>query len=34
MQDATLTALRRVGDVRDPAAEGVWLRAVVRNSVR
>ncbi|MFC9672781.1 MULTISPECIES: hypothetical protein [unclassified Streptomyces] len=34
MQDATLTALRRIGDVRDPAAVGAWLRAVVRNIAR
>ncbi|MGW0950136.1 RNA polymerase sigma factor [Streptomyces sp. NPDC002623] len=34
MQDAALTALRRIGDVRDPAAVGAWLRAIVRNSAR
>ncbi|MFC8520977.1 RNA polymerase sigma factor [Streptomyces sp. NPDC057257] len=34
VQDAALTALRRIGDVRDPAAVGAWLRAVVRNSSR
>jgi RNA polymerase sigma-70 factor (ECF subfamily) len=34
MQDAALTALRRIGDVRDPAAVGAWLRAVVRNAAR
>ncbi|MEV7321478.1 sigma-70 family RNA polymerase sigma factor [Streptomyces sp. NPDC093970] len=34
VQDAALTALRRIGDVRDPAAVGAWLRAVVRNSCR
>jgi RNA polymerase sigma factor (sigma-70 family) len=34
LQDAALTALRRVGDVRDPAAVGAWLRAVVRNTSR
>lgn len=34
MQDAALTALRRIGDVRDPAAVGPWLRAIVRNACR
>ncbi|MEV4811837.1 RNA polymerase sigma factor [Micromonospora avicenniae] len=34
VQDATVVALRRVGDVRDPAAVGAWLRAVVRNVCR
>ncbi|WP_042416509.1 RNA polymerase sigma factor [Streptacidiphilus anmyonensis] len=34
VQDAALTALRRIGDVRDPAAVGPWLRAVVRNACR
>ncbi|MFJ7077489.1 RNA polymerase sigma factor [Streptomyces sp. NPDC098781] len=34
VQDAALTALRRIGDVRDPSAVGAWLRAVVRNSAR
>ncbi|MEU9343636.1 sigma-70 family RNA polymerase sigma factor [Streptomyces sp. NPDC048278] len=34
VQDAALTALRRIGDVRDPAAVGAWLRAIVRNSCR
>ncbi|MFD3440332.1 RNA polymerase sigma factor [Streptomyces sp. NPDC058685] len=34
VQDAALTALRRIGDVRDPAAVGAWLRAVVRNGAR
>ncbi|WP_433243484.1 RNA polymerase sigma factor [Actinomadura nitritigenes] len=34
MQDAFVTALRRIGDVRDPAAVGAWLRAVVRNAAR
>ncbi|MFI5474504.1 RNA polymerase sigma factor [Streptomyces cacaoi] len=34
MQDAALTALRRIGGVRDPAAVGAWLRAIVRNSAR
>ncbi|WP_046730757.1 RNA polymerase sigma factor [Streptomyces humi] len=34
VQDAALTALRRISDVRDPAAVGAWLRAIVRNSSR
>ncbi|MFD3993269.1 RNA polymerase sigma factor [Streptomyces sp. NPDC058583] len=34
MQDAALTALRRIGDVRDPAAVGAWLRMIVRNAGR
>jgi RNA polymerase sigma-70 factor (ECF subfamily) len=34
LQDAALTALRRIGDVRDPGAVGAWLRAIVRNSCR
>ncbi|MBP2703090.1 sigma-70 family RNA polymerase sigma factor [Microbispora sp. RL4-1S] len=34
VQDAALVALRRIGDVRDPAAVGPWLRAIVRNSCR
>ena len=34
MQDAALTALRRIGDVRDPAAVGAWLKAIVRNAAR
>lgn len=34
VQDAALTALRHIGDVRDPAAVGAWLRAVVRNGAR
>jgi RNA polymerase sigma factor (sigma-70 family) len=34
VQDAALTALRRIGDVRDPAATGAWLRAIVRNTCR
>jgi RNA polymerase sigma factor (sigma-70 family) len=32
VQDAALVALRRIGDVRDPAAAGPWLRTVVRNA--
>jgi RNA polymerase sigma-70 factor (ECF subfamily) len=34
LQDATLIALRRIGDVRDPAAVGPWLRMIVRNVCR
>ncbi|WTW99084.1 sigma-70 family RNA polymerase sigma factor [Streptomycetaceae bacterium NBC_01309] len=34
VQDAALTALRRIGDVRDPAAVGAWLRTIVRNHAR
>ncbi|MFJ9374866.1 RNA polymerase sigma factor [Streptomyces sp. NPDC101455] len=34
MQDAALTALVRIGDVRDPEAVGAWLRTIVRNAGR
>ncbi|GAB3933368.1 RNA polymerase sigma factor [Micromonospora vulcania] len=34
VQDAMVVALRRVGEVRDPAAIGPWLRAIVRNNSR
>jgi RNA polymerase sigma-70 factor (ECF subfamily) len=34
VQDAALVALRRIVDVRDPAAVGPWLRMVVRNGCR
>ncbi|MER5932420.1 sigma-70 family RNA polymerase sigma factor [Streptomyces sp. NPDC002054] len=34
VQDASLTALRRIGDVRDGEAVGAWLRAIVRNACR
>lgn len=34
VQDAMVTALRRIGEVRDPAAVGAWLRAIVRNNCR
>ncbi|MFJ7497308.1 RNA polymerase sigma factor [Streptomyces sp. NPDC097727] len=34
MQDAALVALRRIGDLRDPAAVGAWLRMIVRNGSR
>ncbi|MFC6079655.1 RNA polymerase sigma factor [Sphaerisporangium aureirubrum] len=34
VQDAAVVALRRIGDVRDPAAAGAWLRMIVRNACR
>lgn len=34
VQDTALVALRRIGDVRDPAAVGPWLRMIVRNNCR
>ena len=34
VQDAMLTALRRLGELRDPAAAGAWLKAVTRNAAR
>ncbi|MEV6507378.1 sigma-70 family RNA polymerase sigma factor [Streptomyces sp. NPDC051642] len=34
VQDAALTALLRIGDVRDPEAVGAWLRTIVRNAGR
>ncbi|MEV7029020.1 sigma-70 family RNA polymerase sigma factor [Streptomyces sp. NPDC093272] len=34
LQEAALTAVRRIGDVRDPAAAGAWLRMIVRNGAR
>ncbi|MEV7391703.1 sigma-70 family RNA polymerase sigma factor [Streptomyces sp. NPDC091215] len=34
LQDAALTALRRIGDIRDPGAVGAWLRMIVRNTAR
>ncbi|WBB70029.1 sigma-70 family RNA polymerase sigma factor [Micromonospora sp. WMMD812] len=34
VQDAMVVALRRVGEVRDPASVGSWLRAIVRNNCR
>jgi RNA polymerase sigma-70 factor (ECF subfamily) len=34
VQDAALVAVRRINDVRNPAAVGPWLRAVVRNECR
>ena len=33
-QDATITALGRIGDVRDPAKIRPWLHAIVRNNCR
>jgi RNA polymerase sigma-70 factor (ECF subfamily) len=34
VQDASLIALRRLGDVRQPESVGAWLRAIVRNVCR
>lgn len=34
LQEAALTALRRIVDIRDPDAVGPWLRMVVRNNCR
>ncbi|WP_033341136.1 RNA polymerase sigma factor [Catenuloplanes japonicus] len=34
VQDASLTALTRIGDLRDPAAAGPWLKMIVRNVCR
>ncbi|MFI5844184.1 sigma-70 family RNA polymerase sigma factor [Catenuloplanes sp. NPDC051500] len=34
VQDASLTALTRIADLRDPAAAGPWLRMIVRNVCR
>ncbi|SIM79481.1 RNA polymerase sigma factor [Micromonospora cremea] len=34
VQDAMVVALRRIGELRDPAAIGPWLRAIVRNNSR
>lgn len=34
VQDAMLVAVRRLDELRDPAAAGPWLRAVVRNNCR
>jgi RNA polymerase sigma factor (sigma-70 family) len=34
VQDATLTALARIGDLRDPSAAGPWLKMIVRNRSR
>ncbi|MEV6823932.1 sigma-70 family RNA polymerase sigma factor [Amycolatopsis sp. NPDC051102] len=34
LQDAALSAVRRIGTLRDPAAAGPWLQAIVRNECR
>lgn len=34
VQEASLVALRRIDDLRDPNAAGPWLREVVRNACR
>lgn len=34
VQEASMIALRRIGDLRDPAAAGAWLRTVVKNVCR
>jgi RNA polymerase sigma-70 factor (ECF subfamily) len=34
VQDAMLVALRRLGDLRDAAAAGPWLKAITRNVAR
>ncbi|WP_433176281.1 RNA polymerase sigma factor [Actinoallomurus sp. CA-150999] len=34
VQDAMLTALSRIGDVRNPDSVGPWLKAIVRNCCR
>jgi RNA polymerase sigma-70 factor (ECF subfamily) len=34
VQEASMTALLRIGDLRDPGAVGAWLRTVVRNECR
>ncbi|BCY10636.1 DNA-directed RNA polymerase sigma-70 factor [Actinoplanes sp. L3-i22] len=34
VQDAMVSAVRRIGDLRDPAAAGAWLRTAVRNNCR
>ena len=34
VQDASLIAFRRIGDVRQPESLGAWLRMIVRNSCR
>ena len=34
VQEAALLALRRIGDLRDPAAAGPWLKMIVRNASR
>jgi RNA polymerase sigma factor (sigma-70 family) len=34
VQEASVVALRRIGDLRDPESVGPWLRMVVRNACR
>jgi len=34
VQDAVLTALRKISQLQDPAAAGPWLKAIVRNNCR
>jgi RNA polymerase sigma factor (sigma-70 family) len=34
VQDAMLVALQRLGELRDPAAAGPWLKAITRNAAR
>ena len=34
VQDAAVTALARIGDLRDPEAAGAWLRTIVANLCR
>jgi RNA polymerase sigma factor (sigma-70 family) len=34
VQDAMLTALRRLSQLRDPTAAGAWLKAITRNAAR
>lgn len=34
VQDASLAALRRLGDLREPESVGPWLRMIVRNACR
>ena len=34
VQEASLAALHRIGDLRDPQAVGAWLRSIVRNQCR
>ncbi|MEU8656130.1 RNA polymerase sigma factor [Actinoplanes philippinensis] len=34
VQDAMVTAIHRIGEVRDPDAAGAWLRTLVRNNCR
>jgi RNA polymerase sigma factor (sigma-70 family) len=34
VQDAMLVALQRLGDLRDPASAGPWLKAIARNAAR